>query len=260
MHNTVAAPRVSIAAARRVSTRAFDSRHAPITMNTVSTSGNSSGSIDIPSAMPASTASSHEPRNKPNSTTASTEQTSPISATVRTMPRVSCVSRGVALTISPSAWPMRPMRLRAPVDSTRAMPCPRTTSVPANTPGRSSPPGVRSCVASSSGASAAAVLRTATDSPVSSDSSTIRSSQASTLASAATRSPSPSTMRSPRTTSRPGMRSRWPPRITSARGLVRSRSASSTRSLRFSWTIAIATEIDANASNSNASPRSPSSR
>ena len=39
VHSTVAAPSVSMAAARRVSTRACDMRHAPITMKTVSTSG-----------------------------------------------------------------------------------------------------------------------------------------------------------------------------------------------------------------------------
>ena len=65
VHSTVAAPSVSIAAARRVSTRAREIRHAPITMNTVRTSGNSSGSIDMPSAMPASSASSQAPRSSP---------------------------------------------------------------------------------------------------------------------------------------------------------------------------------------------------
>jgi hypothetical protein len=40
-------------------------RQAPIAMNTVSTTGNSSGSIDMPSAMPASSASSQPPRNIP---------------------------------------------------------------------------------------------------------------------------------------------------------------------------------------------------
>ena len=65
VHNTVAEPSVSIAAARRVRTRAREIRQAPIAMNTVSTTGNSSGSIDMPSAMPASTASSHPPRKAP---------------------------------------------------------------------------------------------------------------------------------------------------------------------------------------------------
>ena len=65
VHSTVAEPRVSMAAARRVSTRAREIRQAPIAMNTVSTTGNSSGSIDMPSAMPASTASSHPPRKVP---------------------------------------------------------------------------------------------------------------------------------------------------------------------------------------------------
>ena len=63
VQNTVAEPSVSIAAARRVRTRAREIRHAPIAMKTASTTGNSSGSIDMPSAMPASTASSQPPRN-----------------------------------------------------------------------------------------------------------------------------------------------------------------------------------------------------
>ena len=45
-----------MAAARLVSTPVCEIRHAPIAMNTVSTTGNSSGSIDIPTAMPASSA------------------------------------------------------------------------------------------------------------------------------------------------------------------------------------------------------------
>ena len=65
VHSTVAEPSVSMAAARRVSTRASEIRHAPIAIKTVRTTGNSSGSIDIPSAIPASTASSHPPRMIP---------------------------------------------------------------------------------------------------------------------------------------------------------------------------------------------------
>ena len=65
VHSTVAEPSVSIAAARRVRTRACEMRQAPMAMNTVSTTGNSSGSIDMPSAMPPSTASSHPPRSRP---------------------------------------------------------------------------------------------------------------------------------------------------------------------------------------------------
>jgi hypothetical protein len=48
-------PSVSIADARRVSTRALEIRQAPIAMKTASTIGNSSGSIDMPMAIPAST-------------------------------------------------------------------------------------------------------------------------------------------------------------------------------------------------------------
>ena len=65
VQSTVAEPSVSMAAARRVRTRAREMRQAPIAMNTVSTTGNSSGSIDMPSAMPASIASSHPPRTVP---------------------------------------------------------------------------------------------------------------------------------------------------------------------------------------------------
>ncbi len=77
VHSTVAAPSVSMAAARRVSTRDCDSRQAPITVNTVSTSGNSSGSSDMPSAMPPNSASSQSPRSKPYSSTADTLSTNP---------------------------------------------------------------------------------------------------------------------------------------------------------------------------------------
>ena len=54
VHSTVAAPRASMVAARRVSTRCCDSRHAPIAMKTVRISRNSCGSIDIAIVMPAS--------------------------------------------------------------------------------------------------------------------------------------------------------------------------------------------------------------
>ena len=65
VHSTVADPSVSIADARRVSTPTLPIRHAPIARNTVSTTGNSSGSIDMPIAIPASTASIQPPRNSP---------------------------------------------------------------------------------------------------------------------------------------------------------------------------------------------------
>ena len=55
----------AIAAARRVSTRAREMRQAPMAMKTVKTTGNSSGSMDMPSAMPPSTASNHPPRKMP---------------------------------------------------------------------------------------------------------------------------------------------------------------------------------------------------
>ncbi len=65
VQRTVAAPSASIAAARRVSTRCREMRQAPITRKTVRTSGNSSGSIDMASVMPASRPSSQVPRRSP---------------------------------------------------------------------------------------------------------------------------------------------------------------------------------------------------
>ena len=56
---------VSIAAALRVRTPRREIRQAPTAMNTVSTTGNSSGSIDMPIAIPARSASIQPPRSIP---------------------------------------------------------------------------------------------------------------------------------------------------------------------------------------------------
>ena len=56
-HRTVAAPRVSTAGMRRVSTRLREMRQAPRARNTVSTTGNSSGSVAMAREMPASSPS-----------------------------------------------------------------------------------------------------------------------------------------------------------------------------------------------------------
>ena len=57
-HTTVADPSVSITGGRRVSTCCCDIRQAPKARNTASTTGNSSGSMAMAVAMPASTPSS----------------------------------------------------------------------------------------------------------------------------------------------------------------------------------------------------------
>ncbi len=183
--------------------------------------------------------------------------TAAMTANTVTRRRVCSCRRGVSVSSDRSDCPILPISVRIPVDVTSAMPLPRTTSVPENTKGRSSPP---VCGGPASAGEGSACLRTGTDSPVSSDSSSSRSSHCTTVASAATRSPSESTIRSPRTTSRPAMRMRPPSRITSARGLVRSRSDSSTRSVRASCTMVTAMEKDANTSSSSASPISPSAK
>ena len=64
-HSTVAEPSVSTPGIRRVSTCLRDIRQAPSARNTVSTTGNSSGSIAIAGVMPASSPSSQLPRVKP---------------------------------------------------------------------------------------------------------------------------------------------------------------------------------------------------
>jgi len=61
-HSTVAEPSVSIAGMRRVSTPWRAMRHAPNARNTVSTTGNSSGTAAMASVRPASIAPSGSPR------------------------------------------------------------------------------------------------------------------------------------------------------------------------------------------------------
>jgi hypothetical protein len=60
--STVAAPSVSMAGMRRVSTRSRAMRHAPSARKMVSTTGNSSGSIAMASVTPARIPPSQSPR------------------------------------------------------------------------------------------------------------------------------------------------------------------------------------------------------
>ena len=131
LHSTVVAPSVSMALMRRVSTPSFARRRAPSAGNTVITTGYSSGSIAIARAMPASTACSQSPRTSPCTTTSARLSTSASRARLRTS-RVVCFCSGeVSCSTLPSAVPMRPISLRAPVAVTRASAWPCTISVPA---------------------------------------------------------------------------------------------------------------------------------
>jgi hypothetical protein len=65
VQSTVAAPSVSMAGTRRVSTRLREMRHAPSARKTVSTTGNSSGTIEMATVRPARTPSSHWCRCRP---------------------------------------------------------------------------------------------------------------------------------------------------------------------------------------------------
>ena len=245
VHNTVAEPSASMVAARRVSTRWLERRYAPMAMNTVRISRNSCGSMAMAMVMPASAAPNQSPRAQAYSKPTTTLTNSPNTENHRTMWRV-CRCSGVASTGRvPSTLPMRPMSLRAPVAVTSARAWPATTRVPANTV-----PAV----------ALSACLATGSDSPLSRDSSTRRSLDRISRASAGTRSPSASSMRSPTTSSVPATRCRSPSRHTSARGLVMSCKASSTRSVRRSCTSVMPTMTARNASSTRASERSPSSR
>jgi hypothetical protein len=237
-HSTVAAPSISIAGMRRVSTPRREMRHAPRARNTVRTTGNSSGMIAMASVSPASRLSSQPPRRRKCAAIRAAESPSAKAATSLTTRAVSRSSEVLPLSRVASDTPMRPSSLLTPVASTTARPSPFTTSVPEYT---ASP----------------ARFVTGSDSPVSSDSSSSRSSASSSRASAATRSPSATISRSPRTTSRPAMRRRSPSRITSARGLDRSRSASSARSALCSCTTVIATTTTIDAASTSASCTSP---
>ena len=115
VHSVVADPKVSMVAARRASTRALDKRSAPMAMNTARTTGNSSGSIDIPIAMPASKASSHSPRDQPCSRKANRLTTPPSEANQITSRRVCRRRSGEAVSTSPSSLPIRPIALVSPV-------------------------------------------------------------------------------------------------------------------------------------------------
>ena len=257
--STVAAPNISTAGIRRVSTRLRDNRHAPSARKIVSTTGNSSGRMAIAIAMPARNpcfhASALPPRVSAKATTTTQQAPSPVIARRRTMRRVSVCSIVGSAFVCSRALPILPSSVRGPVAAISTMPWPEVTKVPENTEGKSSPPG-----RSRARASAEGTLRTGTDSPVSSDSSVARCSACRSRPSAGTRSPSARTTRSPATTSRPAIRRRWPSRITRARGLERSRSASSACSVRRAWTIVIVMTTNTKPSSINASAGSPRRR
>ena len=131
LHSTVVAPSVSIALMRRVSTPAFNRRRASIAGNTVRTTGYSSGSMAMARAMPASKACSQSPRSKPWAST-SARLSAPASRARRRTSLAVCLCSGERSPATvPSAVPMRPIALRAPVAVTRARPWPCTISVPA---------------------------------------------------------------------------------------------------------------------------------
>ena len=258
LHSTVAAPSASSAGIRRVRTWLFAMRQAPIAWNTVRTTGNSSGSSDIATVSPASTPSSQSWRTTPWMATIVPHRRNAKIARRLTTTATSRSSAVRSTSTSASTLPIRPIAVRPPVAITSKLPWPPTTSVPEKTAGRSSPPGCTSTLGAAPASRAR--LRTGTDSPVRSDSSIWRFIASARTPSAGTRSPSATATRSPRTTSRPAIRLRTPPRRTSARGLDRSRSASTACSVRRSWTSVMPTTMTTIPSSVSASPGSPRTR
>ena len=122
VHNTVASPSVSIAEARRVRTWDRDNRHAPMTVKTVRTSGNSSGSIAIPSAIPASRDCNGECPVANWTNTASKHTAAPTKANRRTRRLVSALRRGGSISILASDPPILPISLRIPLRSLQRYP------------------------------------------------------------------------------------------------------------------------------------------
>ena len=135
-----------------MSTLLREIRQAPSARKTVSTTGNSSGSVAMAIAMPASKPcfqtsappprvnaeghhherAGHEPHDGEGADQA---------------PGLFCRRVGSGSTCS-SALPILPSSERRPVATISAMPCPAVTRVPEKTEGRSSPPGVSSARAS----------------------------------------------------------------------------------------------------------------
>ena len=236
-HSTLTDPSASITGGRRASTRRRDMRRAPRARNTIRTTGNSSGSIEIDVAMPARRASPQSPRVDPTIPMTAAAAATPMTATIRTIRSISRCNGVRPSSMSDSAVPIRPRPVAAPVASTTPTPRPATTSVPACTHGVPSPPGGPIAGGSSE---SAATLGTGSDSPDRAASSIWRFTASTSTASAGTRSPSPMSTRSPTTTSRPGILTGSPSRTTRARGELRSRRAASAFSVRRDCTTEIA--------------------
>ena len=254
--SAVAEPSVSTAGMRRVRTWCCEIRHAPRARKTVRTTGNSSGSIAIPRVRPARSPFRKSPRVSVKTVTTVAQSPRPMKAKSRTSRAVSRWSGrvlGLQHRERPADLPhLRRAADRADLGDALAL---ARRAFPEKTKGVSSPPG-----RPHSSGSRAADFPTGTDSPVRSDSSTERLVALRTTASAGTRSPSLRRRTSPRTTSRPAILFFPPERTTSARGLARSRSASSARSVFRSWTNVMPRTTKTNPRRRSASLTSPRTR
>ncbi len=150
-----------------------------------------------------------------------------------TRPPVSSCRGVLGCSMSLSARPMRPSSVLCPVATASPTATPPVTTVPANANRRR--PVAESPSRRSPSASAPPAFLTGRDSPVRTDSSTVRLRFWRRKMSAGTLSPSDRTTMSPWTSSRPGIRLWTPSLVTRARGLDISRRDSSALAVLRSW-------------------------
>ena len=120
--STVAAPSASTAGRRRVSTRLCERRQAPRAMKIVSTTGNSSGSTAMASAMPARSALQPARRasGRRRTTSAAQRRTPSHGDGLHDAPDLLLERRRARSRGRASATPMRPISVREPVARTSA--------------------------------------------------------------------------------------------------------------------------------------------
>ena len=216
---TVVAPRVSTADKRSINAFWRAMRHIPRARASVATIGKPSG---IAATARAIAASAMRKGSSPV-----TSPTTPISAVSVSAAQTNCVDRRASFlssgelpgSASSTSCDMRPSSVESPVAVTTPTPLPRVSAVPLNSIE------VWSARRASSG-TGCTYLCTATDSPVSVDSSAARFEASTSRRSAEMASPASISMMSPGTISSADIMRAWPSRRTRAEREPRARSPS----------------------------------
>ena len=124
-------PSVSTMGSRRTSALRLTIRRTPIASEIVTTAGSASGTAATASAMPNRNISmTGRPRARPMTMTSATTASAALPSVAPRRSRFSCRGVRLASTVS-TIRAMRPNSVDMPVDTTRAWPRPRATSVPA---------------------------------------------------------------------------------------------------------------------------------